>query len=231
MSAYCSWSKAAFLIFIFHFCFRPSYEMNEVQACTFCGGSSLNGSEVGQFCTLSAGRISGRCCWTHDNTSERERIIGLDLSNCSLTCVDDLKGVSTAVMIDLSMNPIVNMSDTAFQGFSDLNYVILPHDIACPGGNASWEKVAFKEETRVCEGQKSMCNQTGQLSMTCPENSLCAPYGPGFYQCSCAGNYRGYKCLREGEFPAVQVFSGLAAATVVISIILWVTQRRKAKSL
>lgn len=33
--------------------------------------------------------------------------------------------------------------------------------------------------------------------MNCPENSLCAPYGPGFFECSCTDNYHGYKCLRE----------------------------------
>lgn len=33
--------------------------------------------------------------------------------------------------------------------------------------------------------------------MNCPENSLCAPYGPGFFECSCVENFHGYKCLRE----------------------------------
>lgn len=34
-------------------------------------------------------------------------------------------------------------------------------------------------------------------AINCPENSLCGPYGPGFFECSCADNYHGYKCLRE----------------------------------
>lgn len=34
-------------------------------------------------------------------------------------------------------------------------------------------------------------------AIDCPENSLCSPYGPGFFECSCIGNYHGYKCLRE----------------------------------
>lgn len=34
-------------------------------------------------------------------------------------------------------------------------------------------------------------------AINCPEKSLCAPYGPGFFECSCIGNYHGYKCLRE----------------------------------
>ncbi|KAG7242970.1 hypothetical protein INR49_017661 [Caranx melampygus] len=132
---------------------------------------------------------------------------------------------------DLSHNPIINMSNTVFQGFVELNIMIVPGDIACPGGNASWSKVEVKYGNRICKGQKNVCNQTGQLSMTCPENSLCAPYGPGLFECSCADNYHGYKCLREGQFPALQVFGPLGASTVMIAFLLWVTQRRKAKSL
>lgn len=41
-------------------------------------------------------------------------------------------------------------------------YRILPPHVVCPGGNTSWEKVELKEGNRLCEGQKNMCNQTGQ---------------------------------------------------------------------
>ncbi|XP_059212495.1 all-trans retinoic acid-induced differentiation factor [Centropristis striata] len=231
MKAGCSQLEPLVLILIFNLCFYASYELTELQVCELCSGTVRNGSAVGRFCSLSAGRIDGRCCLRNDNTSDPECIIGLDLSNCSLTHVEDLQGASTALMMDLSLNPIVNISDSAFQGFMKLNYMILPQDIFCPGGNSSWEKVEVKEGNRVCDGQKDMCNQTGQLSINCPENSLCAPYGPGFFECSCADNYHGYKCLREGEFPFLQVFGPLGASTVVISFLLWVTQRRKAKSL
>ncbi|XP_029966583.1 all-trans retinoic acid-induced differentiation factor [Salarias fasciatus] len=229
-AVYGSW-KLAMLISTINICCNSSYELSEPQVCTLCGGTMLNSSEVGHFCLLSAGHIDGRCCWRKNNTSDRERIIGLDLSNCALTFVDDLKEASTAIIIDLSLNHIVNMSDTAFQGYTELNYMILPPDLDCPGGNASWESVGVNKGNRFCEGQKTMCDQTGQLSMLCPENSLCSPYGPGFFQCRCAGNYYGYKCLREGEFPAVQVFWRLAVVTVVLAAFLWVTQRRKAKPL
>ncbi|XP_072218093.1 all-trans retinoic acid-induced differentiation factor [Leuresthes tenuis] len=225
------WTETIVLILVFKICFIASFQLTELrQVCTICGGTFLNSTPVGKLCSLSAGRIDGRCCLMN-NTRDPEQIIGLDLSSCSLTHMDELHGASTVLMIDLSLNPIVNISDTAFQGFRDLNYMILPQHIACPGGNTSWQKVEVKEGNRLCEGQKNMCNQTGELSMNCPENSLCAPYGPGFYECSCAENYRGYKCLREGDFPALQVFGPLAASTVVISFLLWVTQRRKAKSL
>ncbi|KAE8286901.1 All-trans retinoic acid-induced differentiation factor Apoptosis-related protein 3 [Larimichthys crocea] len=231
MKAGCSQLKPVLLIFIFNLFFYASYELTELQLCELCSGTVLNVSTVGQFCSSSAGRIERRCCWRHDNTSDREHIIGLDLSSCSLTHIEDLQGASTALMIDLSLNPIVNISNSTFQGFVELNYMILPQDIVCPGGNSSWEKVEVNGTNRICEGQKDMCNQTGQLSINCPENSLCAPYGPGFFECSCADNYHGYKCLREGEFPTLQVFGPLGGCTFVITLLLWVTQRRKAKSL
>uniref|UniRef100_A0A8D3DR77 All-trans retinoic acid-induced differentiation factor n=1 Tax=Scophthalmus maximus TaxID=52904 RepID=A0A8D3DR77_SCOMX len=231
MKAGCSQLKPVVLILIFNSCLYASCQRTGLQVCKLCSGPVLNGTAVGQFCSVSAGRIEGRCCLSNDNTTDPERIIGLDLSNCSLTHVEDLHEASTALMIDLSFNPIVNLSDTAFQGFMELNYMIVPGDIACPGGNVSWSKVEVKEGNRLCEGQKNTCNQTGQLSINCPENSLCAPYGPGFFQCSCADNYHGYKCLREGEFPALEVFAPLGASTVMLSLLLWVTQRRKVKPL
>ncbi|XP_061602737.1 all-trans retinoic acid-induced differentiation factor [Cololabis saira] len=231
MRAVYNWIKPITLLFLFNTCFHASYQLTETQLCSRCDGALLNNTEVGHFCYSSAGRIHGRCCLSNDNTSDHERIIGLDLSNCSLTRVEDLEDAYTVVMIDLSLNPIVNMSDTTFQGFRDLNYMILPQKILCPGGNTFWEKVNVTKGNRVCQGQKNTCNQTGQLSMNCPENSLCTPYGPGFFECSCAESFHGYKCLRVGEFPTVTVFGPLAASTVVVSVLLWVTQRRKAKSL
>ncbi|XP_041661451.1 all-trans retinoic acid-induced differentiation factor [Cheilinus undulatus] len=231
MKAGYSQLKPVVLILIFNLCFYSSFQLNELQqVCELCSGAVLNDSVVGQFCASSAGRTLGRCCFKYDNTSCHERITGLDLSNCSLTHVVDLQEASKALMIDLSLNPIINISDTVFQGFSELNYVILPQEIDCPGGNSSWEKVEVKAGNRLCKGQKDICNQTGQLSIECPENSLCAPYGPGFFECSCADNYHGYKCLREGEFPALYVFGPLGASTILVSVLLWVTQRRKVKS-
>uniref|UniRef100_A0A3P9K6B5 All-trans retinoic acid induced differentiation factor n=1 Tax=Oryzias latipes TaxID=8090 RepID=A0A3P9K6B5_ORYLA len=231
MNAVNSWTEIIAIVLLFNVCFSTSYRRTETQpqVCALCGGS-VNNTAVDLFCSSSAGRIKGRCCLKNNSISDPERIIGLDLSNCSLTHVDNLQGVSTVVMIDFSLNPIVNISDTVFEGFGDLNFMILPPHVACPGGNTSWEKVELKEGKRLCERQKNMCNQTGHLSVYCPENSLCAPYGPGFSECSCAENFYGYKCLRQGDFPALVVFGPLAASTVVMSLLLWVTQRRKAKN-
>uniref|UniRef100_A0A672FCW4 All-trans retinoic acid-induced differentiation factor-like n=1 Tax=Salarias fasciatus TaxID=181472 RepID=A0A672FCW4_SALFA len=155
-AVYGSW-KLAMLISTINICCNSSYELSEPQVCTLCGGTMLNSSEVGHFCWQSAGHIDGRCCWRKNNTSDRERIIGLDLSNCALTFVDDLKEASTAIIIDLSLNHIVNMSDTAFQGYTELNYMILPPDLDCPGGNASWESVGVNKGNRVCVKVKKLC--------------------------------------------------------------------------
>ncbi|XP_049612044.1 all-trans retinoic acid-induced differentiation factor [Syngnathus scovelli] len=217
-------------VFILCLCIYLSQQQIEPQLCKQCRGSSLNGSAVGKFCFSSNGRITGRCCLANE-TSYHERIIGLDLSNCSLTHVGNLQEASTTLMIDLSSNSIVNISDTAFEGFRQLSQLILPADVACPGGNSSWDKVAIENGTRLCEGQRNMCIQTGKMSVNCPEYSQCAPYGPGYFECSCADNYHGYKCLREGEFPSLQVFGPLGASTLALSLLLWLTQRRKAKSL
>nr|XP_015802640.2 all-trans retinoic acid-induced differentiation factor [Nothobranchius furzeri] len=231
MKTVCCWQGLVTLIFIINICFNASTRLTEHQVCSLCGGSVLNETVVGRFCSSSAGWIDGRCCLRNVKTGDPKNIIGLDLSNCSLTHVDNLQEASSVFMIDLSRNPLINISDEVFQGFLDLNYMILPEDIVCPGGNTSWQKVKVSQGDRVCRGQKNMCNQTGWLSTNCPENSLCAPYGPGFYECSCAENFRGYKCLRQGEFPALRVFGPLAASTVVMSLLLWATQRRKAKSI
>ncbi|XP_061559788.1 all-trans retinoic acid-induced differentiation factor [Phycodurus eques] len=220
----------ALFVFILYLCIYRSRQQNEQQVCQQCSGAVLNGSAVGEFCSSFAGRVAGRCCLGNE-TSGRERIIGLDLSNCSLTHVDNLQEASAAFIIDLSINSIFNMSDTAFQGFSKLSHLILPADMACPGGNSSWEKVELKEGKRLCKGQRNTCNQPGKTPANCPEYAQCGPYGPGFFECSCADNYHGYKCLREGQFPALQVLGPLGASTFVLSLLLWLTQRRKAKSL
>ncbi|XP_038143394.1 all-trans retinoic acid-induced differentiation factor [Cyprinodon tularosa] len=231
MKASLAWTEIVALIIILKVCFNASHQLTGLQVCSLCAGIVRNNSEVDRFCSSSAGRIDRRCCLSNDNSSDPERIIGLDLSNCSLTKVEDLSGASEVLMVDLSLNPIVNISEKVFLGFLDLNYVFLPEDIGCPGGNVSWQQVTVEKGRRFCKGQTNMCNQTGQMSMSCPENSLCCPDGPGFFQCKCSESYHGYKCLRQGDFPPLKVFGPLAGSTVLISFLLWVTQRRKAKSL
>ncbi|XP_072552601.1 all-trans retinoic acid-induced differentiation factor [Salminus brasiliensis] len=212
-------------------------QRTDSQLCHMCEGVVQNGSAVWSFCR-TAGRIEGRCCLKDNNnnsssgsSSDQDSVFGLDLSNCSLSHLDDLHEASAAVIIDLSNNPVSNLSDFVFQGFNQLRHLIMPIQLECPGGNTSWDKVEVKGNTRLCYGQRNVCNQTGQMSWDCPENSLCMPYGPGFFECSCAQNFHGYKCLREGQFPMLEVMAILSGSTVVISALLWVTQRRKAKGI
>ncbi|TRY58791.1 hypothetical protein DNTS_009768 [Danionella cerebrum] len=107
---------------------------------------------------------------------------------------------------------------------------ILPSQLECPGGNASWESSEVKHNARICEGQRDVCNQTMKIAWNCPENSFCRPYGPGFFECSCLGDFHGYKCLRQGEFPILEVLGILSASTAVLSSLLWFTQRRRVRS-
>ncbi|KAG7262600.1 hypothetical protein CRUP_016814 [Coryphaenoides rupestris] len=179
-------STPAALLFIFLFILYTSCYLAELQVCHTCNGTVPSDSVVGRFCSSSsAGRVEGRCCLHHLllNSSQTERVIG-----------------------DLSSNPIANISDLAFQGFAALNEILLPSTLSCPGGNASWESVSVTEGSLICQGQKSMCNETRHMS------------------------YHGYKCRREGEFPLIQVFAPLGGATVLLSVLLWVAQRRKVKS-
>ncbi|CAL1586361.1 unnamed protein product [Knipowitschia caucasica] len=224
-------NPALLVVFVLELCFYSASNSSELQVCDLCYGTVRAEGAVGQFCSKSAGRIEGRCCLQNDTAFDHNLIIGLDLSNCSLAQVGNIQDASAARIIDLSLNPKANISDTTFQGFIELDRLILPIHLLCPGGATSWKKIEKNGDQRLCEGQNSMCNQTVQMSTVCPENSQCAPFGPGLSQCSCAADYHGYKCLREGKFPVVQVLGPLGASTVVFSLLMWVTQRRKAKPL
>ncbi|KFR08357.1 All-trans retinoic acid-induced differentiation factor, partial [Nipponia nippon] len=84
--------------------------------------------------------------------------------------------------------------------------------------------------SRLCQGQRSPCNSSGELAWPCPENAACAPDGPGLIQCLCSSPFHGYKCLREGTFPVLLFCGILGAVTLALALLLWGTQRRKAKT-
>ncbi|XP_030054432.1 all-trans retinoic acid-induced differentiation factor [Microcaecilia unicolor] len=200
------------------------------QVCSRCPGDLRNGSEVASWCHSNLElEIKGRCCLRRQGDSED--IVGLDLWNCSLTHLDnELQNARTAVILDLSENPLQNVSDSFFQGFIFLQYLALPLTLDCPGGNASWKNISVDTSERICSRQKDSCNNTAQLTLLCPENSLCAPDGPGMSQCLCADGFHGYKCVREGSFPTFMFFGILGFVTAACSLLLWCTQRRKVKS-
>ncbi|XP_023655302.1 all-trans retinoic acid-induced differentiation factor isoform X2 [Paramormyrops kingsleyae] len=194
-------------------CLHAGFQQTGLQECHRCDGRLQDGSAVGNFCIASAGLVDGRCCLRHQGDQDTASIIGLDLSNCSLGKVEDLHEAITAVIIDLSANPIVNMSESIFQGFTQLHSLRLPLPCQCPGGNESWETVEDLGSVCLCEGQRDACYSGGNMSWTCPENSLCAPYGPSFVQCSCSGDYHGYKCLRKLSYPGRHCLEPIPGST------------------
>ncbi|NWR38549.1 ARAID factor, partial [Tachuris rubrigastra] len=155
----------------------------------------------------------------------------LDLSNCSLhTVPPELAEATTAIVLDLTENPLTTLPNGSFLGFTYLQLLAVPPVLECPGGSDAWQEVTVDGSSRQCQGQRNPCNGSAELAWPCPENSVCAPNGPGLIQCLCDSPFHGYKCLREGTFP-VLLFGGiLGTATVSLSLLLWSTQRRKAKT-
>ncbi|NXI50581.1 ARAID factor, partial [Chloroceryle aenea] len=137
---------------------------------------------------------------------------------------------------DLSENPLMPLSSDSFLGFTQLQLLVVPLVLECPGGSSAWEEVTANRSRRFCRGQRNPCNGSEELAWLCPENAACAPDGPGLVQCLCNSPFHGYKCLREvsahGTGTRLRVPPGWAvqAITFSLSLLLWGTQRRKAKT-
>ncbi|XP_006032437.1 all-trans retinoic acid-induced differentiation factor [Alligator sinensis] len=153
------------------------------------------------------------------------------MGSCNRTSLcPGFQDASTAVVIDLTENPLEKLPDASFLGFTSLQSIAVPLALDCPGGSAAWENITAGTDSRICQGQRNSCNSSGELAWLCPENSQCAPNGPSLVQCLCWGPYHGYKCLREGTFPMLLFYGVLGAVTAVLSLLLWGTQRGKAKA-
>uniref|UniRef100_A0A8C6IZV2 Uncharacterized protein n=2 Tax=Melopsittacus undulatus TaxID=13146 RepID=A0A8C6IZV2_MELUD len=198
--------------------------------CGSCPGLMRNDSVVAQFCASRPGTESeGRCCW--DQGVRPERLLGLDLSDCSLQNLPPgLAEASSAAVLDLTENPLTTLPNGSFLGFTLLQLLAVPLPLECPGGNSAWEEVTTSGSSRLCQGQRNSCNSSGEPAWPCPENAACAPDGPGLVQCLCNSPFHGYKCLREGTFPLLLFCGVLGATTLSLSLLLWGTQRRKAKA-
>uniref|UniRef100_A0A8C6W1C4 All-trans retinoic acid induced differentiation factor n=2 Tax=Nannospalax galili TaxID=1026970 RepID=A0A8C6W1C4_NANGA len=169
--------------------------------------------------------MKGRCCM-----NEKGTILGLDLQNCSLKDPGpNFTQALTAVIIDLQANPLKDNLTNTFRGFTLLQTLILPQDATCPGGINAWESITSYVDNQICQGQKDLCNST-RIPEMCPENGSCAPDGPGLLKCVCPDGFQGYKCIRQGSFPMLMFFGILGSITLCISILLWGTQRQKAKA-
>ncbi|XP_065443392.1 all-trans retinoic acid-induced differentiation factor isoform X1 [Chrysemys picta bellii] len=197
--------------------------------CSRCPGPVRSVSSVASYCaSRPALALQGRCCLSGE---PEPVIVGLDLGNCSLTFLGaGFPDASAAVVIDLTENPLENISNTSFQGFTRLQSISLPRALECPGGSMAWDLTTTHGDSRTCQGQRNLCNSSGELAWLCPENSQCSPDGPGLVQCLCSGSYHGYKCLREGTFPLLSFYGILGAVTTTLSLLAWGSQRRKAKT-
>ncbi|XP_050996720.1 all-trans retinoic acid-induced differentiation factor isoform X2 [Acomys russatus] len=171
------------------------------EICTQCPGGVQNLSRVAAYCEETSKLMQARCC-----LSQKGAILG-----------------------DLQANPLKDDLANTFRGFTQLQTLILPQDVTCPGGITAWENVSSFMDKQICQGQKDLCNSTGSPEM-CPENGSCASDGPGLLRCICADGFHGYKCMRQGSFSLLMFFGILGSTTLAISILLWGTQRRKAKA-
>ncbi|XP_006835263.1 PREDICTED: all-trans retinoic acid-induced differentiation factor [Chrysochloris asiatica] len=196
------------------------------EICFQCSGNVQNLSEVALFCKQTPKlMLHARCCLNQKGT-----ILGLDLQNCSLKDPGPhFPQAHTAIIIDLQANPLKDDLVNTFRGFTQLQTLVLPQDVNCPGGISAWNTVTTFIDKQTCQGQRNLCNHTGDPEM-CPEHGSCAPDGPGFWQCLCADGFHGYKCMRQGSFSLIVFFGILGSTTLSISILLWGTQRRKAKA-
>uniref|UniRef100_A0A9L0SVE6 All-trans retinoic acid induced differentiation factor n=1 Tax=Equus caballus TaxID=9796 RepID=A0A9L0SVE6_HORSE len=206
------------------------------EICIQCPGSVQNLSEVALYCKQTPGlMLHARCCLNQKGTILGQMplpvpLCRLDLQNCSLKDPGPhFPQAHTAIIIDLQVNPLKDDLAGTFRGFTQLQTLILPQDVSCPGGINAWDTVTFYTNNQTCQGQRNLCNSTGDPEM-CPENGSCEPDGPGLLQCVCADGFHGYKCMRQGSFPLLMFFGILGSTTLSISILLWGTQRRKAKA-
>ncbi|XP_064364228.1 all-trans retinoic acid-induced differentiation factor [Dromaius novaehollandiae] len=198
--------------------------------CGCCAGPLHNGSAVARYCAARAdAEPRGRCCVA--GGPPPGRIVGLDLSSCSLRSLPPgLPEAAAAVVVDLTENPLPALPNASFLGFTRLQSLAVPLPVECPGGSGAWERVSTRGSSRLCQGQRNPCNGSGEPAWLCPENALCAPAGPGLSQCLCSSPFHGYKCLRQGAFPLLLFCGVLGAATATLSLLLWGTQRHQAKA-
>ncbi|XP_013778720.1 all-trans retinoic acid-induced differentiation factor-like [Limulus polyphemus] len=176
---------------------------------------------VRKYCSEENLTYIERCCF--NKTSMANVLVGLDLSNCTLMNVSDLfKNTTNLVILDLEDNPLLNYTKADFLGLTHLEYLYLPENKTCPGGEAAWSSSGTE-----CSGQLNPCNY---LNVSCTENGQCHHLGPGIAKCGCLPGHYGYKCLRQGTFPTLTYCLAICIPTVLFSAFFWFTQRRHVKT-
>lgn len=167
----------------------------------------------------------GRCC-VKDGV-----VVGLDLSNCSLTIMPTLKHVQALSWIYLSDNPDLECDCStflnSFKGLRNLSEVVLPKRCNCTGGNDLWKSSYVNGSQRWCKGQRA--DSCKILNVTCPSNSHCVANGPGFSECLCNSGWFGNKCLVKHGFPWILIFASIVGTTVFLIVVLVLHQRKRKK--
>uniref|UniRef100_A0A8B9V356 Uncharacterized protein n=1 Tax=Anas zonorhyncha TaxID=75864 RepID=A0A8B9V356_9AVES len=153
------------------------------EVCGSCPGPLRNGSIVARFCASTAGaEPRGRCCL---DPGPPRRLLGLDLSNCSLRSLPAaFAEAAPVIVLDLTENPLAALPNSSFLGFTNLQNLTVPLELQCPGGSSAWQEVTERGSSRLCHGQRNPCNSSGELGTWVtgtglPEHpvSLCPPSG------------------------------------------------------
>ncbi|XP_039271877.1 all-trans retinoic acid-induced differentiation factor-like [Styela clava] len=191
-----------------------------------------NGSFVDNCNSHPMLRLQGHCC---ENFSSGH-VVGIDLSFCKLRNIKTLFHQYTEVTkINLTNNPDLKFQNTSFLGLKKLCQISVDKNVECNSQwnwfNSSWQAWNNTEDDkhdRKCINQTNTCNLLKQYhNYTCPDNSNCINNGPGQFLCDCKHGWGGYKCLRKTDSDLkLPILAGTAAATVLLSSILWYTQRR-----
>ncbi|XP_027525263.1 all-trans retinoic acid-induced differentiation factor isoform X3 [Corapipo altera] len=94
------------------------------KVCGSCSGPPRNGSIVSRFCESRGDTENdGRCC--RERGPPPGRLLGLDLSNCSLHSVPpELAEATAAIVLDLTENPLTSLPNDSFLGFTHLQLLL-----------------------------------------------------------------------------------------------------------
>ncbi|KAK6179176.1 hypothetical protein SNE40_011595 [Patella caerulea] len=192
---------------------------------TICKNESI--SFVQLYCVENDLELDGHCCKNITKPVALD-IIGIDLRGCNLSDIKEFISsmLSTLIILTIEDNPLNELKDSDFHGLTEMRYLSLPPTFQCPGGSEAWSYINKTNMSIICNNQVDLCSVH---NVSCPSNSFCNNTAPGLYECDCKPGYYGYKCLRKGNFPTVQFSVGLGVSTVVISIFLWIFQRRHVK--
>lgn len=205
--------------------------------CTFtsCDPTSPPSATFDHDCAAHEGyRIIGRCCIDESSGS----IVGVDLSYCDLKSVGTvLHDAPNILKINFTHNSNLKFENNSFRGLAKLHTVALDLTMDCPGEwswyNATWQSwndTVMEKHQKRCVNQSNTCTKLfHEHNYTCPDHSECVNNGPGSFSCVCEENWGGYKCMRRTDSnPSLTIILSTSISTVVLSLILWVTQRRRA---